>query len=393
MATEMNRRDLLRVISLIGACGLAPFGWSARAKASSKVLVLLELNGGNDSLNTFVPLSQFDQYKTLRPALHLRANERVKLDDAFAMHNSLAGLIPAWQDGDMALVHGLGYETPNLSHFRSIEIWDTASKSDEYGEHGWLASGAAKKTKYGINALVLGRNAGPVTGLGNTVLQAQGLLKGFVAKGRHLEFKKDSAPHNAAYAHLLATQNTLSAVAKDLLPILRNTSAVKTPFPDTQLGKQLAEVALLISSGVDIPVYKVALSGFDTHRNQKAVHQRLLGLMGAAVSAFRQEMIRAGKWDDVVLMTYSEFGRRPKMNGSGGTDHGTAATHLIMGGKVKGGHIGEHPILPVKDNANMQFTTDFKALYQTILDQWFPQAGIRLAEGVEGDLPLFRNVT
>jgi uncharacterized protein (DUF1501 family) len=393
MATEMKRRELLRLMSMIGAFGVVPISWGGVASARNKVLVLLELNGGNDSLNTFVPLTQFDQYKALRPNLHLQADERVKLDDEFALHNALSGLMPAWQDQDMALVHGLGYEQPNLSHFRSIEIWDTASKSDVYGGHGWLASGAAKKTKYGIDALVLGRNAGPVTGLGDTVLQAQGLLKGFVAKGRQLDFKKDSAPHNAAYAHLLATQNTLAAVAKGLLPILRNTSAVKTPFPDTQLGKQLAEVALLISSGVDIPVYKVALSGFDTHRNQKAVHQRLLGVMGAAVSAFRQEMIRAGRWDDVVLMTYSEFGRRPKMNGSGGTDHGTAATHLVMGGKVRGGHIGEHPILPAKDNANMQFTTDFKVLYQTILDQWFPQAGIRLAEGVEGDLPLFRNVT
>jgi uncharacterized protein (DUF1501 family) len=389
MAIEMNRRELLRLMSLIGAYGVAPFSWSDVEKARNKVLVLLELNGGNDSLNTFVPLAQLEQYKALRPNLHLQGDERVKLDDAFAVHNGLSGLMPAWQDQDMSLVHGLGYEQPNLSHFRSIEIWDTASKSDEYGERGWLASGAVKKTKSGIDALVLGRNAGPVTGLGNTVLQAQGLLKGFVAKGRQLEFKKNGAAHNDAYAHLLATQNTLSAVAKDLLPILRNTSLVKTPFPNTQLGKQLAEVALLINSGVDIPVYKVALSGFDTHRNQKAVHQRLLGVMGAAVSSFRREMMRAGNWDDVVLMTYSEFGRRPKMNGSGGTDHGTAATHLVMGGKVKGGHIGEHPLLPVKDNANMQFTTDFRELYQTILNQWFLQTESRLADDIEGKLPLF----
>jgi uncharacterized protein (DUF1501 family) len=392
MAIEMNRRELLRLMSLIGAYGVAPFSWSDVEKARNKVLVLLELNGGNDSLNTFVPLAQFEQYKALRPNLHLQGDERVKLDDAFALHNALSGLMPAWQDQDMSLVHGLGYEQPNLSHFRSIEIWDTASKSDEYGERGWLASGDAKKTKSGIDALVLGRNSGPVTGLGNTVLQAQGLLKGFVARGRQLEFKKDSAPQNNAYAHLLAVQNTLSAVAKDLLPILRNTSLVKTPFPNTQLGKQLAEVALLINSGVDIPVYKVALSGFDTHRNQKAVHQRLLGVMGAAVSSFRQEMMRAGNWDDVVIMTYSEFGRRPKMNGSGGTDHGTAATHLVMGGKVKGGHIGEHPLLPEIDNANMQFTTDFRELYQTILDQWFRQPEIRLGDGLEGKLPLFRDV-
>jgi uncharacterized protein (DUF1501 family) len=158
------------------------------------------------------------------------------------------------------------------------------------------------------------------------------------------------------------------------------------------LGKQLAEVAQLIDLGGNIPVFKVALSGFDTHRNQKPTHHRLLSQLSAGLAAFREEMIRAGKWDQVVVMTYSEFGRRPKMNGSGGTDHGTAATHIVMGGKVRGGHIGEHPILPVKDNTNMQFTTDFKALYQTVLDQWFQHPEIRLADGLDGNLPLLRDV-
>tara|TARA_R110000822_G_scaffold15432_1_gene53148 strand:- start:1784 stop:2962 length:1179 start_codon:yes stop_codon:yes gene_type:complete len=390
MAIKMNRRELIQFLMLVGAVGTVPLVCSAPLGGARKqrALVLVELNGGNDSLNCFIPLAQEERYKALRPALHLSAEERVKLDDNIALHKALSPLRNGWLDKDLALVHGLGYPEPNLSHFRSIEIWDTASNSDSYKTTGWLSSLAKQPTKSGVDALVLGRNSGPVAGGKGAVLQAD-LLRHFLGKSRQLDHI-DGAKNNAAYSHLLSVQNNLVSVAKDLLPILQKKDAVKTIFPETLLGRQLAEIAQLINLGVDTPVYKVALSGFDTHRNQKPVHQRLLSQLSAALLAFREEMIRSGHWDDVVVMTYSEFGRRPKMNGSGGTDHGTAASHIVMGGKVRGGHIGKYPELPEKDNANMQFTTDFRVLYQTVLDRWFELPDIRLADALEGSLPLFR---
>jgi uncharacterized protein (DUF1501 family) len=393
VAIKMNRRDLLQFMALMGASGMAPFIYANAISAArnARVLVLVELNGGNDSLNCFIPLDQESRYKSLRPVLALQKSDRIRLDERIDLHNALEPLLLSWKEKDLALVHGLGYEKPNFSHFRSIEIWDTASDSDSYANHGWLSALSETSIKSQIDAVVLGRNSGPVSGGRGTVLQAD-LLRGFLGKGQQLNHM-DYANRNVAYSHLLAVQNTLAVVAKDLVPMLKRTDVVKTAFPATQLGKQLTEVAQLIDLGVNIPVFKVALSGFDTHRNQKPAHQRLLSQLSAGLAAFREEMIRTGKWDQVVVMTYSEFGRRPKMNGSGGTDHGAAASHIVMGGKVKGGHIGEHPPLPKMDNANMQFTTDFRALYQTILDQWFQQPEIRLADGLEGNLPLFHNMT
>lgn len=392
MAIEMNRRELLQLMALAGALGLVPKVYAKSAKgAAGRALVLVELQGGNDSLNTFIPRQQESQYQTLRPNLYLKQDERFTLDEQFDAHSALLALKPAWMAKELSLVHGLGYEEPNLSHFRSIEIWDTASDSDSYKDSGWLTSLSNRASMPGIDAVVLGRNSGPVAGgEKRTVLQAD-LLRGILGAGQKLS-AIDAADSLGDYGHLLSVQNTLNSVAKELLPILRDVNAMRTSFPTTKFGKQLGEISQLIGAGIDIPVYKVALQGFDTHRNQKPTHARLLLQLAEGLSAFREEMIRVGRWDQVTVMTYSEFGRRPKMNGSGGTDHGTAASHIVMGGKVKGGHIGGHPELPEKDNANMQFTTDFRALYQSILDQWFERPDIRLSEHVSGNLPLYRNI-
>ena len=392
MATKMNRRELIQFMALAGVCGVAsPLNAQSSSTVQNKrMVVLLELNGGNDSLNSYIPLEQEARYRSLRPALHLTNSERVGLDEQIALHSALSPLVASWKDKDLALVHGLGYENPNLSHFRGIEIWDTASDSDSYKNHGWLSSLAKKHSESEIAAIVLGRNSGPVAGGSGTVLQAN-LLRGFLGKSKQLTHL-DAIKANAAYSHVLSVQNNLVSSVTGLLPALRKNNVVKTVFPETQLGRQLAEIAQLINTGIHVPVFKVALSGFDTHRNQKPSHERLLAQLSSALMTFREEMIRAGHWDDVLVMTYSEFGRRPKMNGSGGTDHGTAASHIVMGGRVKGGHIGQHPTLPEKDNANMAFTTDFRALYQSILDQWFERPDIRLADNVVGQLPLFRGL-
>lgn len=389
MAIKMNRRELLQFMLLATAGGVPPALWSAPlgVQKSQRVLLLLELSGGNDSLNTFIPLAQEARYRALRPALHVPKSEQIILDEAVGLHGALAPLLSSWQDKDLALVHGLGYDNPNLSHFRSIEIWDTASESDTYKNSGWLSMLQEQGRGPGIDAVVLGRNSGPVAGGSATVLQAD-LLRGFLGKSRQLTHL-DNEKSNSAYAHILSVQNTLVSVAKDLLPALNRDGVVKTTFPKGQFGKQLAEVAQLVNLGINIPVYKAVLAGFDTHRNQKPTHERLLSQLAEGLAAFRKEMIRSGRWDDVLVMTYSEFGRRPKMNGSGGTDHGTAASHIVMGGKVRGGHIGVHPELPEKDNANMQFTTDFRELYQSVLNQWFERPNMRVADNLEGKLPLF----
>lgn len=181
----------------------------------------------------------------------------------------------------------------------------------------------------------------------------------------------------------------LHAGAEAVVPRLQRAAPLVTRFPDSPLGRHLADTASLIRLDLGIPVFKVALGSFDTHFNQKPTHARLLHELAQGLLAFRQEMIAAGRWGQVVLMTYSEFGRRAAQNGSGGTDHGAAATQLVLGGAVRGGHVGTHPDLRQLVNMDMQYSTDFRQLYQTIWRDWWRQPQLALPGGWE-TLPLFR---
>ncbi len=367
----MNRREFLRLGALTMSSPLAlntPLVMSAQ---QLPVLILVELNGGNDSHNTVIDLSQLERYQQLRPQLALKESERVNIDEHFALHHSLAGFKDIWQQGELALVHGLGYPAPNKSHFRSIDIWDTASKSDQYLSQGWLASVLNKVSADPINAMTFGRNANVFAGGDSRHIQLTDLKQYLKKKGGKAH--SQTASQNSALSHLLSLDQNNFDSRVSLLQGLSKDVSLKTTFPKTVFGRQLADVAKVIRMDLNIPAFKVALGSFDTHRGQKNKHQQLLKQLADGVMSLREELQKSGHWPNVLLMTYSEFGRRAAQNGSGGTDHGTAASHFIMGGRVKGGHHGQYPSFEHLVDRDVVYTTDFRSLYQSVVRQWWQQ--------------------
>ena len=367
----MNRREFLRLSALTMG---APFALNSSIVMGAEqlpVLILIELNGGNDSHNTVIDLSQLERYQQLRPQLALKANERVQIDDQFALHHSLSGFKDVWQQGELAIVHGLGYPSPNKSHFRSIDIWDTASQSDQYLSQGWLADVLANISRDPINAMTFGRNAHVFTGGDSRHIQLNDLNRYLKKKAGKAQDKK--VTENSALSHLLSLDQNNFDSRRQLLQGQSKNITLKENFPKTVSGKQLADVATVIRMDLNIPAFKVSLGSFDTHRGQKNKHQQLLKQLADAVVSVRAELQNSGHWPNVLLMTYSEFGRRAAQNGSGGTDHGTAASHFLMGGRVKGGHFGQYPSFEHLVDRDVVHTTDFRSMYQSVVRQWWQQ--------------------
>jgi uncharacterized protein (DUF1501 family) len=374
-----SRRWLVTRSGLVLLAGALPSACGTRAHGSASpglgnTLLLIELNGGNDGLNTVIPYAD-PLYAALRPRIAIDRGDVVALSEQLALHPGLAPLKPAWDSGDLAIVLGLGYERPNLSHFRSIEIWDTASASDELIAHGWVARALARDQPLpgrAVEGVVLGRPAvGPLLGAkarvammqdpGNFANQARGVAT----------LATDDAP-TAALRHVLATQADLRAAGDAVHDRLQRMRApLPVTFPKTGIGGQLANAARLIGAGIDVPAIKLSHGSYDTHTYQRAPHDRMIGDLGAALAAFRATMIERGLWSRVTVMTYAEFGRRPAENSAQGTDHGTAAPHLVLGGAVKGGFHGRQPSLGDLDGGNLRHAVDFRSLYATVLRRWW----------------------
>lgn len=373
----MQRRDFLRLVGLSGVAVFTPqlTVWprlsAAEAKSSSRVLVLVELKGGNDGLNTVVPYGD-ENYKKLRPRLALPKSKVTPLSEGLGLHEKLSPLMPAWEDEHLAIVNGVGYESPNRSHFRSIEIWETGSDSDEYRQEGWISSifGKAPTAQdSAADGIILSGSAGPLAGqkMRNVAFNDP---KRFARQARRVQELERSGA-NPALGHLLKVRRDLRKAAQIIEEKHRRAKSLASEFPSTSLGRQLQTAAELLSSKVPVAVIKASLSGFDTHSAQKATHERLLGELSGALSAFRTALKKAQLWDDVLLMTYSEFGRRPAENASGGTDHGTAAPHFLLGGQVKGGLYGKQPSLTDLLDRDLRHHVDYRSLYSTIARDWW----------------------
>lgn len=354
----MKRRDFLKYC---GAVGLSfPLGHKALAQEThSPTTILIELQGGNDGLNTVVPYSD-ERYYDLRPNIGLKQNEVITLNTKLGLHNSLEPLMPLWEQKQFNIMLGVGYQKPNLSHFRSIEIWNTASLSDEYLEIGWMANKLKNRTKNAINGLVLDGQYGPLTGVSN-VLQIRN-VKRFLKQSKNSNHQQFHQTQNPALNHLLQTQSIIDHSADTLKTQL---APLKTPikFEKNSFARQMALATQIIQSNLNIPVIKVRLNGFDTHANQQPIQARLLKMLAESLATSAKALQSTGNWHNTTIMTYSEFGRRAKENGSKGTDHGTAAPHFILGGSVQGGFSGKQPSLADLNKNNLKYTTDFKQLF------------------------------
>jgi uncharacterized protein (DUF1501 family) len=346
----MNRREFLSTVGAGIALGLPHLAAAAqvvgrRRSAAPRVaqtdglVILIELNGGNDGLNTVVPFNDPAYYR-LRPTLALRREQVIQLDDRTGLNPALLPLVPSWQRGELAIVQGLGYPQPNLSHFRSIEICNTASHADQYLREGWLACAIRQRAESQSAAL-------------------GSLLIGSVEPGP-------------------LASGTWSANP----PLMREASSLATIFPDDGFGVSVetAMRTLAASTSVGgtaareprIAAIRLTLNGFDTHHNQPRRHAALLAQLARGCASLRSALIELGRWDDTLVMTCSDFGRRPRENDANGTEHGSSAPHFVMGGRVRGGLHGAPPALAQLDgNGNPAPGVDFRQLYATVLGGWW----------------------
>ncbi|MCJ8344371.1 DUF1501 domain-containing protein [bacterium] len=365
----MNRRQFL--YSLFSSLTLLQANQSyanllSKPKNKGKVLILIELKGGNDGLNTVVPFLD-PLYKKLRPHLALQRNEVIPFERDLFLHKSLGDWQSLWQENELAIIQGLGYDNPVRSHFRSIDIWDTASDSDQYLNHGWLNDSLAmKKALYDFEGLILGNSdPGPLQGgdIQSLVIKNQ---KQFIKRAKNIKVKKRNYS-NSSLSHFDSIQNDIERsfemIQKKIDPSLKLQN-----FAKDKLSRSLKSAAEFIISGIQVPVIKITHGGFDTHSNQKNPHARLLKQLAKSTSAFRQALIQHNLWDQVIIASYSEFGRRAQENGSKGSDHGTANTHFVMGGKVKGGLFGEKPNLSQLINKDLQHSSDFRSYLKTLIE-------------------------
>jgi uncharacterized protein (DUF1501 family) len=338
-----------------------------------RLLVLVELKGGNDSLNSVVPYAD-GAYYALRPRIAVRRDDVLQLDERTGLHPALKPLAAVWEAKDLAIVQGVGYPQPNLSHFRSIEIWDTASKADETLGEGWLARAFAANpppASFAADGVAVGSSdLGPLAGTGPRTLSLNDTEQ-FLRQARLAG--SASGRGNAALNHILKVQGDIQQAAAHLNPNV----AFRTEFPKNPFGNAVRTAAQLAANEAGIGVIRLSLNGFDTHQNQPGVHPRLLGELAEGIAALKSALVEIRRWDSTLVMTYAEFGRRPQENASNGTDHGTVAAHFVAGGRVRGGLYGQAPQLDRLEGGNLAHAVDFRSLYATALERWWgvPSAG------------------
>jgi uncharacterized protein (DUF1501 family) len=347
-------------------------------KHPNRILVVIELSGGNDGLNTVVPFGDAAYFRA-RPKLAISEREVIKVTDAFGFHPSMVGFERLYKDGRLAVIHGCGYEHPSLSHFSSMGFWHTGVPNG--GEPlGWL--GRLADATYPVATKNVIVNLGNSQSLAVRGRQHSPLV--FDDPSRFRREGTDEEKH--ALAMLSAPRTTsnetlefLASTAKNATEssdfVRRASSAYRTPVDYGQgggLAGNLQRVAALIAAEMPTRLYYVTYAGnsFDTHVQQADLHTRLLMYTADAVRGFIDDVARLGRGDDVAVMIFTEFGRRVEENGSLGTDHGTATPMFLAGKGVKGGFYGQHPSLTDLDDGNMKMTTDFRRVYATAIKEW-----------------------
>lgn len=379
MTAKMDRREFLKYASLVSASASVPLLtpellFAANDKRPDKIVVLVELKGGNDGFNTLVPFTD-ELYYRYRPNIGIQARQVLPLNESVGLHPRMKSLMPLWNDGNMAWIQGMGYPNPVLSHFRSMDIWNSASNANQVIEAGWL-SRVLPNFKQGLHGVALNKGQAQLGPLNSSNLNAVTMQnpKTFLSQIKRITDVQPSNM-NPAISHVSQIQHQLFGVGEQLANKMGNRPARSgVQFSKGVFGHSLESVAEMIISGIDSPVYKVTQDGFDTHSGQRGAQDNALYKVANGLASFRQAMQRAGLWDNVLVVTYSEFGRRAKENRGAGTDHGTASAHMVLGGKVRGGIYGNHPNFEQLDeNGNTAHTADFRAMYATLAQRWWNQ--------------------
>ncbi|MEQ5838362.1 DUF1501 domain-containing protein [Paraburkholderia acidicola] len=377
-----------------------PASASAAAHGYANLLILVELKGGNDGLNTVVPYAD-PTYYALRKNIGVKREQLMQLDERTALHPALQPLMPLWQNHQLAIVQGVSYTQPNLSHFRSIEIWDTASRADQYLREGWLTRAFAQRpvpAGFAADAVVIGSaEMGPLANGAQAIALVNPAQ--FVRASR-LVTPVSLHERNPELAHILDVENDIVKAADRLRP-RAGQYTLTTHFPNGAFGTSVKTAMQVLAAsgtpqgapvaGQGVAVIRLTLNGFDTHQNQPGQQAALLKQLADGLVAMKEALTELGRWNNTLVMTYAEFGRRPRENQSNGTDHGTVAPHFVTGGRVRGGLYGVPPVLARLDgNGNLPVGVDFQQLYATVLGPWWGLDATSILQQRFETLPLLR---
>lgn len=401
-----DRRRFLRQISGAGVAlgigsALPRVLWEAAASQrvddGERFVVVIQLSGGNDGLNTIAPYAD-DRYVAARKTLHLRADQVLRIDDRLGWHPGCAGVAELLQAGKLSVVQGVGYANPNRSHFESMDIWHSCRGKEGRRSEGWLGRALDEQLAGTVltdpAAFFLGGTKLPAALVSRSVpvptLDSPERFRlresDAEALGEVLTPVKDMSEQADELTAFLeqSTDAALSASRRVAEALSRGEGASR--YPNTPLAGKLRTVGQLIDAGLKTRIFYVELDGFDTHAQQGEAHASLLQQWSDALSAFANDLQGMGRFEDALVLTFSEFGRRVEENASEGTDHGAAAPVFLAGGGVQGGVIGELPSLEDLDDGDLRYHTDFRQVYATILEGWLGWESSRIVG--EGFPPL-----
>jgi uncharacterized protein (DUF1501 family) len=388
-ACDCNRRTFLRrSLAGLGATAAATTSlpWlltrtnealASQGSSEGRILVILELAGGNDGLNTFVPHGH-DEYYKARPTLAIGKDRVIRLDDEFGLHPNLLGFEHLFKDGKMAVVHGCGYPNPNRSHFESMKFWNSGVPGDPQYPTGWVA-------RVG-NTLKAEPTGGFVVNVADRQSDAlRGSVHPAVVFADPERYRRDgSDAQKAVFAQLSSERPKTGNVRYDFVRQVATTADTSSDFVRTAcaeyraannfgygaIGRQLTQITALIAKGGPARIYYTTMGGFDTHVGQAGAHGGLFNTLGDALLGFQRDITAIGRADDVSMLVFTEFGRRVQENASAGTDHGVAGPMYLVGSKVKGGFHGTFPSLTDLDAGDLKQTTDFRSVYATVIRDW-----------------------
>ncbi len=379
-----TRRDFLKHSALMAVGTTVPVflrqsavaASGADARRNDRILVVIQLSGGNDGLNTVVPYGD-ELYAKYRVALRIPRDQVLKIDDYHGLHPAMKGIRELYEDGLAAVVQGVGYPNPSRSHFRSMDIWHTASLAERLPEYGWLGRALDQPTLRrvrGTPAICFGSAELPRALVGRRSVPLVASLDQF-----RLEMEAELLRVTTRLASVPRSDPTLQFLQRTILDSYQTAEQFEqvtarykpaVPYPATPLGKRLQMIAQVIAGGFDTRIFYTSIDGFDTHSGQAPRHQLLLSQLSEAVTAFCRDMQQQGQLDRILVMTFSEFGRRVQENASEGTDHGTALPMFLFGGRVRAGLIGAHPPLDDLVDGDLKFHTDFRSVYAAVLEHW-----------------------
>jgi uncharacterized protein (DUF1501 family) len=380
----MKRRDFLKSTTLASGAFLIPSflkpleAMAAADMTGYKNLVIIQLSGGNDGLNTIIPYGN-DIYYQKRNTIAIKKPDIVTLNDMQGLNPNLSALKEIYDEGWMSVINSVGYPNPDRSHFRSMDIWQTGSEANQFLTTGWIgryldANCAVNKDPYAAvevdDTLSLALKGVKMKGIAvqNPAKLYQSTREPFFKELVDEHGSTHLNEDNLGYLYKTMIETYSSANYIQQTSKTYNTTA---QYPQTAFAKQLKSVAKFINSGLKTRVYYVSLSGFDTHTQQQNQQGRQLKIYGDAVAAFVKDLKQAGKLNDTLVMTFSEFGRRVEQNASNGTDHGTANNVMIFGGKLKkAGIYNSAPNLAQLDDGDLKYEVDFRDVYATLLDKW-----------------------